>query len=74
MTISVLLRRVSGSLKHGHVAGQAQVVGTGETVVFKDQDEMLEFLRQATAGAADDGTASRASSGDQVEPSFGAGQ
>jgi hypothetical protein len=52
MTLSVLLRLVSEALAQGRVAGHAEVVDTGETVVFKDQDEMLAFLQGASAHGA----------------------
>ncbi len=58
MTLSVLLRLVSEALAQGRVAGHAEVVDTGETVVFKDQDEMLAFLQGAsTQGTTADKTA-----------------
>jgi hypothetical protein len=46
MTISVLIRLLSAGLIEGRVAGHAEVVDTGETVVFKDQEEMLAFLHR----------------------------
>lgn len=52
MTLSVLLRLVSDALAQGRVAGHAEVVDTGETIVFKDQDEMLAFLQCASAHGA----------------------
>ena len=48
MTISVLLRLVGGTRTTGRVCGHAEIVETGETVVFRDQEEMLAFLRRAT--------------------------
>jgi hypothetical protein len=48
MTISVLLRLVGGTTTNGRVAGHAEIVETGETVVFRDQEEMLAFLQRAT--------------------------
>jgi hypothetical protein len=49
MNISVLIRLLTDGLAEGRVAGHAEVVDTGETLVFKDQDEMLAFLHQAGA-------------------------
>ena len=48
MTISVLLRLLTDGRSEGRVAGNAEIVETGETVVFKDQEEMLAFLRRAS--------------------------
>lgn len=49
MTVSVLLRLVPAALAQGRVAGHAEIVDTGETVVFKDQHEMLAFLQGASS-------------------------
>ncbi len=57
MTFSVLLRLVTEALAQGRVAGHAEIVDTGETVVFKDQDEMLAFLQGASAPGASGGEA-----------------
>ena len=62
MNVSVLLRILPSSRTGGRLAGQAQVIETGETQVFADHDEMLAFLRHvalATSGrpATDDGPA-----------------
>lgn len=46
MTVSVLLRLVATPLSQDRVAGQAEVVESGETVVFKEQEEMLAFLHR----------------------------
>lgn len=48
MTVSVVLRLVSEVLDGERVAGHAEIVDTGESAVFKDQEEMLAFLRQAS--------------------------
>lgn len=48
MTVSVLLRLVSDTLTSGRVAGHAEVVETGETAMFKDPAEMLQFLRRVS--------------------------
>jgi len=58
MTFSVLLRVVTKALAQGRVAGHAEIVDTGESVVFKDQEEMLAFLQGASVhGTAADKTA-----------------
>lgn len=48
MTVSVLLRLITETLAEGRVAGQAEIVDTGEAMVFRDQDEMVAFLQRAT--------------------------
>jgi len=56
MSVAILLRLVPQALNEGRVAGHAEVVDTGESLVFKDQEEMLAFLRRAgTADAQDRG-------------------
>jgi hypothetical protein len=47
MNVSILLRLVPDALSQGRVAGHAEIVETGETMVFKDQDEMLAVLQRA---------------------------
>lgn len=60
MTFSVLLRLVTDALAQGRVAGHAEIVDTGETLVFKDQEEMLAFLQGASAnGTTDDNAATK---------------
>lgn len=71
MTISVLLRLVPETLKQGRVTGHAEIVDTGESVLFKDQDEMLAFLRRASAGGPSESTVGSASSGEEPEPWVG---
>jgi hypothetical protein len=48
MNISILLRVVADALAEGRIAGRAEVVDTGESVLFKDQDEMLAFIQKAS--------------------------
>lgn len=59
MSVAVLLRLVAEALAEGRVAGHAEVVETGATAVFKDQAEMVAFLRRAIG-------AEPARDGDQV--------
>jgi hypothetical protein len=53
MNVSVLLRLVSTDRTGGRLAGQAELVATGETTVFADLDEMVVFLRRVTASEDD---------------------
>ena len=48
MTVAVLLRLISGSQANGRVAGRAEIVDTGETEMFKDEEEMLAILERAS--------------------------
>ena len=66
MTVSVILRLVAGTLTNGRVAGHAEVVDTGETLIFSDQEEMLAFLHRAATQHAQDigGTDERAADSD----------
>jgi hypothetical protein len=65
MNVSVLLRLIPAARAGGRLAGQAEVVETGETTVFSDHDEMLAFLRRASAQSADP------AAGHAAEPSDG---
>ncbi len=44
MNVSVLLRLIPAGRTGGRLAGQAELIETGETTVFSDHDEMLAFL------------------------------
>ena len=48
MTISFLLRLKPDAMGEGRIAGHAEVVETGQSVVFKDLEEMLAFLQRST--------------------------
>ena len=48
MTVAVLLRLVSGQQASGRVAGHLEIVDTGETEVFKDEQEMLAILERVS--------------------------
>jgi hypothetical protein len=65
MNVSVLLRLVSTERTGGRLAGQAELVETGETTVFADLDEMAAFLRRVTA--LDDDTADSVFAGPTAE-------
>ena len=45
MTISVLVRLVAEALATGEVAGQAVSIATGQEAIFRNADELLEFIR-----------------------------
>ena len=49
MNVSILLRLIPAARAGGRIAGQAELIETGETAVFASDDEMLAFLRHATA-------------------------
>jgi hypothetical protein len=55
MTVSVILRLLASNLAQGRVVGRAEIVDTGETVSFKDQQEMLDFILRS-AGDLESGT------------------
>jgi hypothetical protein len=44
MTLSVVLRLIPGELLEGRIAGEAEVVETGERRIVRDLDELLRFL------------------------------
>lgn len=52
MNVSVILRILPSWRTGGRLAGQAELIETGETRVFADHDEMLAFLRQVAADPA----------------------
>lgn len=59
MTISILLRlratlQLNGAAGDNatDLAGQAEVVATGETALFRDGQEMLAFVRKVTDESA----------------------
>jgi hypothetical protein len=52
MTISVVLRLIESALAAARVAGEAEIVRTGERVVVHDEQELLQFLRRGEARPA----------------------
>lgn len=52
MAISVVLRLVEQALRAGRLAGEVEVVETGERRVVKDADELVRFLRPGAGGDA----------------------
>jgi hypothetical protein len=62
MAISVIVRAVEQALKSGRLAGEVEIVATGEKTVVSDATELVEFLRrplseEAAGGPADNETA-----------------
>jgi hypothetical protein len=49
MTISVVLRLVDSALDAGRLAGEAELVATGERRVVRNAQELLAFLAGAAA-------------------------
>lgn len=49
MTISVVLRLVERALYAGRLAGEAEIVETGERLVVRDADDLMCFLRGVEA-------------------------
>jgi hypothetical protein len=47
MTVSVVLRLIEQALATGRLAGEAELVATGERAVVKDADELLAFVRRS---------------------------
>ena len=50
MTVSFVLRLVVDRLARGEVAGEVQVVDSGETVVVRDYRELLSVLMEKGPG------------------------
>jgi hypothetical protein len=46
MSVSVVLRIADAALAAGRLAGEAELVATGERAVVKDADELLAFVRR----------------------------
>jgi hypothetical protein len=45
MAISVIVRAVEQALRSGRLAGEVEIVATGEKTVVRDATELVEFLR-----------------------------
>lgn len=45
MTISLLLRVAPEALAAGRLAGEAELVETGERTIVRDADELIAFMR-----------------------------
>jgi hypothetical protein len=49
MLVSYVVRLVPEQLQHGVFSGEVQVVATGERVVVRSAEELLEALQQLTS-------------------------
>lgn len=47
--IAVILRLVPAAARDGRIAGQLEVVDTGETVPVRSADELVRFLQRLAA-------------------------
>jgi hypothetical protein len=50
MSLSILVRIIPELLREGRIAGQAEVVETGESIVFRDAGEVIGFIASLGAG------------------------
>jgi len=53
MTVAVVLRLISSTQANGRVAGHAEIVDTGQTETFRDEEEMLAILERASRPSVD---------------------
>ena len=49
-TVTVVLRLATAELHAGHLVGGAELVATGERVIVRDAQELIEFLRERGGG------------------------
>ncbi|MCU0306558.1 MAG: hypothetical protein MUE51_02100 [Thermoleophilia bacterium] len=63
MTVSVILRLAPAAVRVGRLAGQVELIATGETATIRDAEELLAFLAAAAAPPADDEVRPRSSPG-----------
>jgi hypothetical protein len=49
MTVSVVLRLADAALDAGRLAGEAELVATGERVTVRDAEELLAFVRRESS-------------------------
>jgi hypothetical protein len=54
MTVSILVRLVSSVVSGRRVAGEVEVVATGERQIFRDADELLAILTAQSDQAAEE--------------------
>jgi hypothetical protein len=47
MTLALVLRLVEEALARGRLAGEVQIVETGERAVVRDAQELIEFVDRA---------------------------
>ena len=55
MTISVIVRAVEQALHAGRLAGEVEIVATGEKTVVSNAGELVEFLRDPSGELAEAG-------------------
>jgi hypothetical protein len=48
MTISIVLRVADAALDAGRLAGEVELVATGERAVVRNADELVAFLRRGS--------------------------
>ncbi|HEY7179488.1 MAG TPA: hypothetical protein VH305_09955 [Gaiella sp.] len=57
MTVSVVLRLADAALDAGRLAGEAELVATGERTTVRDADELIRFVtrvaREEAGGSPD---------------------
>jgi len=58
MNISVLIRLMPATRTGGRLAGQAEIVETGQTFVFAGDEEMIALLDRVATGAVEAGALS----------------
>jgi hypothetical protein len=51
VTVSVVLRIADAALADGRLAGEAELVATGERAVVRDAGELISFLRRPAGDA-----------------------
>jgi hypothetical protein len=64
MNISVLIRLMPATRTGGRLAGQAEIVETGQTFVFAGQAEVIALLDRVAAGTVHPDEAPRDAAGD----------
>jgi hypothetical protein len=47
VTVSVVLRLVDAALHAGRLAGEAEIVATGERATVRDADELIRFVTRS---------------------------
>jgi hypothetical protein len=53
VTVSVVLRLADAALVAGRLAGEAEVVATGERATVRDADELIRFVTRVRGGVQD---------------------
>ena len=63
MTISVVLRLVEQALAGGRLAGEVEIVDTGERASVRDAEELVRFLREPKTESPPERTTTHGSEG-----------